>query len=188
MTKTKCPVCGANQSLVVANCAYCGSEIARAAVLQPEEYIAALRTRLENVKPGDGKDRHSWDVGEDRVRVIQMFTMPSNVECLVEFLTFCDGNSESGEDDEKEAWFGKAKAAYGKLRIASLNNPQLAEIVKDYTIKYSMEAEVNRKAKESRNNVLLFIAYPFILVIMFGALYAMYYPMWIFIKKIFHIN
>lgn len=177
-SKTKCPVCGASQSSVVANCAYCGSEIERAAELKPEEYIAALRTRLDNVK--DRKS--SFEADEERVRVIQMFTMPSNVECLVEFLTFCDGNSESGKGDAKEAWFGKARAAYGKLRIMALNNPQLGDIIKEYGQRYSTEALEIKKKKENRSEAITFMfAIPITLVLA----WYFYGGIWKIIKKIF---
>lgn len=176
MKKTKCPVCGASQSLVIANCAYCGAEIARVAELKPEEYIAALRTRLEKIEES-GKD--SFDASEERVRVIQRFTMPSDVECLVEFLTFCDGNSESG--DEKEAWFGKARAAYGKLRIAVLNNPQLRDIIKEYEQRYSTEALTRKKKDDDRFMMFsMIIGMP----LLAGAAGLMLYGMWLLVKKL----
>jgi len=51
-----------------------------------------------------------------------------------------------GIADNSTAWRAKARAAYGRLRLASLNNPQLLSYLEEFKETYS-EAAMKASAK-----------------------------------------
>ncbi len=166
MQHINCPTCGAKTNQVILNCEYCGSTLTPNSTLKPSDYIEALQRRLDSIQQSDSPDSDKHD---EQLSAIRMFTMPSEIQCLIEFLTFCDGNAvmENTDFDSEQAelisaWKGKATAAYNKLRIASVNNPDITSFLKDYSSRYSAEA-VETSKKTERNNQL--IGYVVLLVI-----------------------
>jgi|ERR1017187_4374643 hypothetical protein len=147
MQEINCPACGAKTSSVIANCEYCGIEIPKIGQLTPQEYIKALSHRLERA----GED----DYLKGRDNAIKGFPIPSDIPTLTDFFIFCHGNTERGidrETGESGCWLNKAKAAYDRLRLASLNNPQLMSFLEEYKSTYSDQA---MKADSTKNSLLI---------------------------------
>ena len=150
MSKVNCPTCGANVSAVVANCEYCGSELKRTAQLSPDDYIAALKRSIEEYRrkakdeEADNDDGEPFPVKAAEAKAIGMFPLPSEISLLTEFFVFCHGNCKTGwdawGDKVVDAWKAKAKAAYTRLRISSLNNPQLTGFLEEFKATYSDSA------------------------------------------------
>jgi hypothetical protein len=157
---TKCPVCGAPQLSVQAECAYCGST--QGGTLRLEEYIAAIVRRFEKVKK------------RDMIRAVQMLPTPSDSNALVELLIFCDGNTHNSSTDDEliETWFAKAVVAYAKLRLAGTNNPAYSDVLKQYSKRYSVEGiEAKKRQDVIEDNMhkiflfLVFIGFPALVII-----------------------
>ena len=136
MTERTCPTCGASTSSLIANCEYCGIELHRSEqrAISPEEHIGALRKRLEACSmatpTGAFKLNKQVFLRKKMAEVIEMFPIPTDIQLLSNFFVYCHGNSGDPfwqmSDPASLAWRSKASAAYQALRLASLNNPQLA--------------------------------------------------------------
>lgn len=130
---------------MIANCEYCGSELRPTAQLSPDAHIAALRRSIEEYKRKAKEDDDCADelfpLKAAEVKAIGMFPIPSDLSLLTEFFVFCHGNCRTGfdswGDEVNNAWKAKAKAAFARLRLASLNNPQLAGFLEEFKANYS---------------------------------------------------
>ena len=144
MTTINCPTCGAKTNSVVSNCEYCGIEIKRAAESQitAQEMLNALTKRISDC-PGIGSFK-----SRNQAEAIANFVLPSDIGLLAEFLVFCHGHAPtdafnkymSGQFMTKEAWQAKARSAYERLRLASLNNPQLSSYLAPFDKIYGMHS------------------------------------------------
>jgi len=158
MNHTNCPTCGAKTSAAIANCEYCGVEIKKADQLTPKDYISALAHSIDEYKrkarSSDDTYNEAIDGEKATANAIGMFPIPSDVSLLTEFFMFCHGNVKEGFEGmqaDNKAWRAKAKAAYDKLRLASLNNPQISSFLDDFKAYYSSEA----MKKDARNTWLV---------------------------------
>jgi len=160
MSQLNCPTCGAKTSSVVANCEYCGVEIARVNTLSVDEYMASIQRRLDNCSSKDFNSvrRGIADImmrqsAAQRAKTLALaeticlLPLPSNTEALLALFSYCNGHDQpigfgtrSEKKEEILAWRGKALAAYERLRVMALNNPQLSDYLKGYAGKYSPEA------------------------------------------------
>ncbi|MBP6507064.1 MAG: hypothetical protein KA257_05820 [Opitutaceae bacterium] len=148
MTHSNCPTCGAKVSAVIANCEYCGTELKRAAQLSTDEYIGALKRSIDEYRKrateADDDDGELYPGKAAEAKAIGMFPLPSEISLLTEFFAFCHGNCKTGlgawGDEVNDAWKAKAKAAYTRLRLASLNNPQLTGFLEEFKATYSNDA------------------------------------------------
>ena len=162
MSQINCPACGAKTSSVVANCEYCGIEIARVNKLSAEEYMASIQKRLDAITNEEFKfDHHKTKA---QTEAIMLLPLPSSTEALVGLFTYCHGHNQIfnalGDGPPAEiikAWRGKATSAYDRLRVISLNNPQLSEFLKEYSGTYSPEAVERRATAEGRSSMLSFL-------------------------------
>ena len=161
MSQMNCPTCGAKTNSVAANCEYCGVEIAKKSVLSPQEYIQALGRCLENV---GRKEYEEVNGKENAIRAaIQLFPIPSDLPCLIEFFTFCSSNdrfinefdTSSLEKEQILAWRGKAAATYQRLQFAAMNNPRLLEVLKLEASRYSPDAMQQRTKVENKNQAIV---------------------------------
>ena len=130
---------------MIANCEYCGVELKRGAQLSPDDYIAALKHSIEEYRrkaeEADDDDGELYPGKAAEVKAIGMFPIPSEISLLTEFFVFCHGNCKTGfytlGDEVNNAWKSKAKAAYARLRLSSLNNPQLTGFLEEFKATYS---------------------------------------------------
>lgn len=147
MLQINCPTCGAKTDSVISNCEYCGIEIAKVQELSPREYMKALTRSLHEakvkMKAEMGSEYSEMADGETVERtMLTAFPIPSDIPTLTEFFIFCHGNVQgglAGIGQTSGAWRSKAKAAYDRLRLASLNNPQLTSFLNDFKSTYSAE-------------------------------------------------
>lgn len=150
MSQINCPTCGAKTNSVIANCEYCCVEISRPAQLNPQDYVKALAHSIEEAKrkaKAEGDFSGMWSEWIDgkpiEVRMIKNFPIPSDISTLTEFFIYCHGNVQTGIESmsaDSGAWSSKAKAAYDRLRLASLNAPQLSSFLEEFKSSYSADA------------------------------------------------
>jgi hypothetical protein len=139
MSQTNCPTCGAKADSVVGNCEYCGVEFAKAQSLTPQEFVTAVGRAISTAKE---KTKWGQDREEAASTALMAIPIPSDIPTLTAFFMFCHGNVKHGWDalgTEQSAWRSKTKGAYDMLRLASLNNPQLATFIEEFKGSYSVE-------------------------------------------------
>jgi hypothetical protein len=122
-----CPTCGAKADSVVANCEYCGIEFARAKLLTPQEFVAAVGRAISS----------SYDEAE----TIRTIPIPSDVPTLMAFFMFCHGNLSHNPanfyNDDQSAWRAKAKSSFEMLLLASSENPKISKFLEQFKSTYS---------------------------------------------------
>ena len=137
---TNCPTCGAKISSIVANCEYCGAELSKSAEgkLSSQEIIEALNRRIANCRGILERD-------EQKAAAISAFVLPSDLQTLAEVFLYFHGNVRTGSnawgDPVCDAWKGKAKSAYERLRLASLNNSQMTQFIAPFDVLYGTSAK-----------------------------------------------
>jgi hypothetical protein len=92
MTEISCPTCGAKSNSIVANCEYCGVEIANAQNLKPEEYISAMGRAM--VKARENAGWFSGNKDEAEIAALKAFPIPTEIQTLTAFFMFCHGNQK----------------------------------------------------------------------------------------------
>lgn len=129
MSIINCPTCGAKADSVVANCEYCGIEFARAKLLTPQEFVAAVGRAISS----------SYDEAE----TIRTIPIPSDVPTLMAFFMFCHGNLSHNplefRNSDQSAWRAKARASFDMLRLASSENPKISKFLEEFKSTYSDE-------------------------------------------------
>lgn len=142
-----CKICGAPRDPVTTNCKFCGTAYTLEKVTG-ETYISALRQVLTRIDDEEGKK--SWsqkdanEVATRKTTAISTFAMPSDLDSLLSFFSFCHGNAEvqgAGYAEEVQAaWRGKAKAAYTELMIRGSSEPAVSKIISMFASRYGPEA------------------------------------------------
>lgn len=170
MKTINCPTCGAKTNSVAAHCEYCEIEIEVCQSISPEEYVAGLRKCFETAS--NKKYNELFGKDDAQLDVVAGFPVPSNLQLLMAFFSFCASNDQEIEDptttDGKlvRAWRGKAAAAYQQLQFASMNDPRLTEVLRMQADRYSPNA-LERRAKQENLKVLMWVI--LILVLLGGA-------------------
>jgi hypothetical protein len=155
MQQINCPTCGAKTNSLIANCEYCGIEIKRAeeSKITPQEMIHALTKRIQ-----EAKGISDWATsGQGTAEAIGLFPLPTDTNLLAQFFLFCHGNvgeevgvmtsifKKTWTDNKRPAWKAKASAAYQALRLATLNNPQLATFIAPFDQIYGVQSGQGNK-------------------------------------------
>jgi len=165
-----CQICGAARDPLAVKCKFCGTAYTLTK-LTGDVYIRALQKILINIDAQNtashaaerkGLDRRSVlekVLGEDdstrssrrtsadaKVTALQAFAMPSDLECLLQFLAFCHGNAQARAHDDladamKDAWYGKAKMAFTQLKMKAMANPDLLPYISDFEQVYGLRAK-----------------------------------------------
>lgn len=98
--------------------------------------------------------------------------MPTDTQNLLKFFMFCHGNASvhvDWDDEpgglEKEAWVGKAKMAFGHLRLLSNSSSEISKRIQEYEPIYGTSAK-KKIPKSIIQGVLLFV----VAVVVFGFL------------------
>jgi hypothetical protein len=187
-----CKICGAPRDPMAANCKFCSTAYTLEKVTG-ETYINALqciinKTTSENaaaVARGNSGVGALLSVGAlmartagaDRiVASISMFSMPADIENLMQFFAFCHGNAQitvSFQDDVGEtikgAWYGKSKMAYSQLKLKALRNPEIAAYISDYESVYGVSAKPQMSSKVKvllANAAFMIVLFIIMLVVM----------------------
>jgi hypothetical protein len=150
-----CKICGAPRDPLNANCKFCGTAYQLSNVTG-ETYIAALRTILTRIDEAERSGTGGQQIvslltraggANAKVTAISTFALPSDVENLLQFLAFCHGNAQviiefgdRGGERVQGAWHGKAKMAFGQLKMKAIGNPALAPYITEYERLYGVNA------------------------------------------------
>jgi len=154
-----CPICGAPRNPLNTNCKFCGTAY-QISNVTGETYTNALRTILTHIDEGERSAKSvraeitsaltgkQFAGANAKVTAISTFAMPSDVESLLQFLAFCHGNAQmnvsfgdhAGER-VKGAWNGKARMAFGQLKMKAIANPALAPYITEYEPLYGVRAK-----------------------------------------------
>jgi len=157
-----CKICSAPRDPIELKCKYCGTAFTNEAVTG-QSYIDALRTILTNIDEKEGKKSASQQAAEgvvaifksgkspavqSKLNAISTFAMPADIDNLLQFFMFCHGNASIniGFNDEagsveKEAWIGKAKMAFGQLKLHGYSNQTLMNRLQEYESFYGAKAK-----------------------------------------------
>lgn len=169
-TNGVCIACGGRIPATSAQCPYCQMDTRRSDITG-REIIQALEYRLSKIK---GKVDEDGDEDEDdkkkaMVRAISMFNMPNDKENLLEFFSLCDGNVSANAsliDDGNglhNAWYGKAKTAYIKLKVYARDDAAFLALLAPYGQRYEDDAYLKSRGTKS---FLLYAAIVAAIVIM----------------------
>lgn len=148
----KCPACGAIVPSMAAKCPECGYEFTnveansstRLLMQKIDEIQAQYAELTANV---DNKDESTIrtrgyqvkrQLNDRTAQLIQNFPIPNTREDLIEFLTFCIGNSKAdsimldGNDPVTPAWRKKLQQVIAKVKVALPNDQQAQELIEEY--------------------------------------------------------
>lgn len=151
-----CMACGGGIPATSAQCPYCQMDTRRSDITG-REFIQALEYRLSKIK---GKVDEDGDEDEDdkkkaMVRAISMFNMPNDKENLLEFFSLCDGNVSANaslmdiDNGLHNAWYGKAKMAYIKLKVYARDDAAFLALLAPYGQRYEDDAYLKSRGTKS---------------------------------------
>lgn len=157
-----CKICGAPRDPIELKCKYCGTAFTSEAVTG-QSYIDALRTILSKIDEDENKKSAAQQAAEgvvaafksqkspalqSKLNAISTFSMPADIDSLLQFFMFCHGNAsvhiawdDKSGSAEKEAWTGKAKMAFGQLKLLGSSNQTLMDRLKEYESFYGTNAK-----------------------------------------------
>jgi hypothetical protein len=186
-----CPNCGSSIPKSSIKCGFCGYEISKASITgrnelnKLNEAIAKLDEEHSSQKHSvDWKGNQEGDpsgviLARKKADLISTFTMPNDKEHLLEFFHFCDTNADAyfqqsfikvgfqtitnnpGAKALSDAYAGKAKLAYVKLKRFVNEDDEIKYIVESYKVKYHVDSQNMKqssinKTQNSNGEAVLF--------------------------------
>lgn len=109
----KCPACNAMVSRMSAKCPECGHEFNNVSANSTSQGLLRELQRIEHEK-GTIEEKTSR-----KIQVIQNYPVPNTKEDLIEMITTCHSNSDSGAENAqmREAWKAKTNQLIQKSQI-----------------------------------------------------------------------
>ena len=180
----KCPNCGEVLSSFVRNCPSCGLELrekkATSAVREFALKLEAIESRRDNEYPKGWFSRITADeriskTDEQKISLIQNFSIPNTKEDILEFMILATSNvdsqlyntfnsSNAGREKAEainRAWLSKIKQAYEKAKMSYGNEADFKQVQELYD---SCNLDI---AKAKKKGVISFIA-------VFGGIIGLY--------------
>ncbi len=155
-----CKICGASRDPASTTCKYCETAYVLDKITG-EVYINALRTILTHIDNESRKTKEKggfWSDEADSIAAgpkataIATFAMPSDLDNIITFFSFCHGNvyegnevRSDGEDTVSAAWAGKAKAAYTELLLrGGESDPKAAKLLALFADRYGPNVKMKK--------------------------------------------
>lgn len=190
VTEKRCPSCGA----IVANgfqtnCLFCGFELVKEKNGSTVSDLAKRLDELESQRNSGNVDESSnlYAINSEKINIakanlISTFTIPNNLEDILEFMILSSSNIIPGYiaeniyandrvqiqkmSREQNAWYSKMEQAYNKAKISFGSDPLFEEVERIFSEKKNaIETEKNEKKRKDRNGLIIGLA------MMFGSIF-----------------
>jgi hypothetical protein len=164
MSKTiKCDSCGSFIPSSAIKCSYCDFVVTKKGITGGE-YVSKLSEALAELQRSHNKQEHKQTpfavvgdpmgvlLAKNKSQVISTFNLPNDKENLIELFLFCDGNVGkkplniplgNPEYVIYQAWKGKAKFAYNKLKRFEEDDEEIKKIITSHEANYPIEESVH---------------------------------------------
>lgn len=153
----KCPSCGAPVPALILKCTDCGHDFNSETDSNKDirDYIQELQSKLLEADNSVTSSQRAWygagQVQDQKVTIINTFTLPNTKEGLIQLLIFSYSNYESIQDNAfapnplKKAWLGKAMQAFNLLKTQKEGDKKIQSIVQEYSFLDSTSQNQNKK-------------------------------------------
>lgn len=179
----KCPNCGEVLKSFTRNCPTCGFELrgvkGASAVREFALKMEAIELKRASERKGLlGRLNRTNDISsvdEQKISLIQSFTVPNTKEDMLEFMILATSNVNYNvykvdyysrriekEKAVNEAWVAKIKQVYNKAKVSYGSDVDFQQIEMIYN---NCMSEIKTTKRKSIRNLILLIAAPWILII-----------------------